>query len=141
MAGSYKADHGMIKWSLKFVCQYDHNIDRSIATYTDHIKIMSYWGFKEHTSCWKVQNIVFICCLKMPISSFNIWVVNFANYCWDHICLTDICGDLSFCPSKMTIKCFYSEMEAYIKVILFYYLSLLDASFNTTIFQSVFTLV
>ena len=39
--------------------------------------------------------------------------------------LTDICSDLSFCPSKMTIttktKCYYSEMETYSKVILFYY--------------------
>ena len=44
------------------VCQsifcYDRNIDRSIATYTDHIKIISYWGLEEHVSCWKFQNIV-----------------------------------------------------------------------------------
>ena len=51
MAGSYKADHGMSKWSLKFVCQYfvcyDRNIDRSIATYMDQFKIMSYWDLKS----------------------------------------------------------------------------------------------
>ena len=50
MAGSYKADHGMSKWSLKFVCQYFvmiATLDRTIATYTDHIKIMSYQGLKS----------------------------------------------------------------------------------------------
>ena len=45
MAGSYKADQRMSKWFLKFC--YDRNTDWSIATYTDHIKIMSYRGLKS----------------------------------------------------------------------------------------------
>ena len=66
MAGSYKADHGTSKWSLKFCLSifcYDRNIDRWIATYTDHIKIMSYRGFVKHVSCLKFQNNVLICCI------------------------------------------------------------------------------
>ena len=92
----------VIKVCLSIIC-YDRNIDRSIATYTDHNKIMSYWGFEEHVSCWKFQNFVFICCIKMLIKFIYIWGVDFANFCYDHICLTDICSDLLFCPSKMTI--------------------------------------
>ena len=40
----------MSKWSLKFVCQYFvmiATLDRTIATYTDHIKIMSYRSLKS----------------------------------------------------------------------------------------------
>ena len=44
------------------------------------------------------------------------------------ICLTDIGGDLSFCPSKITFttktKCYYSEMEKYVLVILILLLKL-----------------
>ena len=50
MAGGYKADHRMRKWSLKFVCQFFvmiATLDKTIATYTDHIKIMSYRGLKS----------------------------------------------------------------------------------------------
>ena len=36
----------VIKVCLSIFC-YDRNIDRSIATYTDHIKIMSYQGLKS----------------------------------------------------------------------------------------------
>ena len=40
----------MSKWSLKYVCQYFvmiATLDGRIATYTDHIKIMSYRGLKS----------------------------------------------------------------------------------------------
>ena len=40
----------MSKWSLKSVCQYFvmiATLDGTIATYTDHIKIMSYRGLKS----------------------------------------------------------------------------------------------
>ena len=56
----------VIEVCLSIFC-YDRNIDRFIATYTDHIKIMSYRGFEEHVSCWKFHNIDFICCIKMLI--------------------------------------------------------------------------
>ena len=56
----------VIEVCLSIFC-YDRNIDRSIATYTDHIKIMSYWGFEEHVSYWKFQNIVLLCCIKVLI--------------------------------------------------------------------------
>ena len=48
--GVDKAGHRMSKWSLKFVCQYFvmiATLDRMIATYTDHIKIMSYRSLKS----------------------------------------------------------------------------------------------
>ena len=35
----------VIKDCLSIFC-YDRNIDRTIATYTDHIKLMSYRGLK-----------------------------------------------------------------------------------------------
>ena len=56
----------VIKVFLSIFC-YDGYIGRLMATFTDHIKIMSYWGFEEHVLCWKFQNIVFICCIKMLI--------------------------------------------------------------------------
>ena len=61
MTGSYNADHGMSKWSLKFVCQYivmiatysyDHNIYRS------HQNKELQLGYEEHVSCWNFQNSV-----------------------------------------------------------------------------------
>ena len=42
--------HWMCKWSLKFVFQYlimIATLEEMIATYTDHIKIMSYRGLKS----------------------------------------------------------------------------------------------
>ena len=36
----------VIKVCLSIFC-YDRNIERMIATYTDHIKIMSYHGLKS----------------------------------------------------------------------------------------------
>ena len=49
----------VIKVCLSIFCN-DRNIDRWIATYTDHIKIMSYWWFEEHVSCWKFQNCFYM---------------------------------------------------------------------------------
>ena len=65
---------------------------------------MSLSRFDEHVSCWKFQNIVFICCIKVLIKFILYLARYFANCCCDRTCLTDICSDLSFCPSKMTIK-------------------------------------
>ena len=60
----------MSKWSIKFVCQYFvmiETLDETIATYTDHIKIMSNRGLKSMHFAGKFQNIVFICCIKVLI--------------------------------------------------------------------------
>ena len=68
------------------------------------------------------------CFYMLHKDAYKVHVISgliFAYYCCDHICLTDIRGDLSFCPSKMTItpktKCNYSEMEKFVLVIKFYY--------------------
>ena len=52
MTGSYKAGHGMSKWSLKFVRQYF-----MIATYTDHIRIMSYRDLKSMYHAGSFKNL------------------------------------------------------------------------------------
>ena len=54
----------VIKVCLSIFC-YDRNIDRSIATYTNHIKIMSYLGFKSmyHGGSFK---ILFLWSMMVP---------------------------------------------------------------------------